>query len=244
MTWAFDQPLAGNHKVVLLALCDRSNDDGDCFPGIPELARKAFISERTVQRVMLDLADQGYISFVSRFTTEGRQTSNRYLIHLDGGRVTECHRGEGDTVVTGEGDTVVTPYEPSEGTVTTNTLGTRAKKPKTQFPVDFEPNQATTQVIHEQNLSPEDVRREIAAMRDWTANAGTGARKSDWQAFARNWFRKSKPMRPSNGPTYRKMGSLERTARETDAVIEELERREIEASQRDRGGNPLALSRL
>jgi hypothetical protein len=78
-------------------------------------------------------------------------------------------------------------------------IHTRARKSETDtqkpepFPSDFEPNEATQSVITAKGLSQADVADEIQSMRDWATNAGPKSKRKDWQAFARNWFRKSNP---------------------------------------------------
>lgn len=42
-------------KMVLLALADIANDAGECFPGVPSLAEKCSMSERTVQEHLVAL---------------------------------------------------------------------------------------------------------------------------------------------------------------------------------------------
>jgi hypothetical protein len=64
MTWVFQHSQStGNDRLVLLAIADRANDDGDdCWPSIPTLARKARCSERTVQRSIKSLAALGELA--------------------------------------------------------------------------------------------------------------------------------------------------------------------------------------
>src|SRR4051794_958033 len=62
MTWAFDQPIAGNEKVVLLALADWARDDGLCWPGQEAIARKARVSDRTVRDILSRLEGRGMIT--------------------------------------------------------------------------------------------------------------------------------------------------------------------------------------
>lgn len=110
MTWAFAQPISGNDKVVLLALADFSDDHGNCWPSIGKIAEKAFVSERTVVRIMATLIEKGYVSSVTRNDQNGRQVANRYALNMCEGEGDNLSEG-GDTVVRGEGDTVVTPLK-------------------------------------------------------------------------------------------------------------------------------------
>lgn len=81
MSWAFRQPLAGNEKVVLLALADRANDSGVCWPGQAEVAAKAYISTKTVGRVMARLEEAGYLRREPRFK-DGQRTSDLTILNL------------------------------------------------------------------------------------------------------------------------------------------------------------------
>jgi hypothetical protein len=109
MTWAFSQPLSGNEKVVLLALADFSNDDGECWPSIPKIAEKSYLSVRTVQRIIIELSDQRYISFVKRSADNGRPISSVYQLHIDGDKLSP-YGDTGDTTMV----TLLSPHkEPS-----------------------------------------------------------------------------------------------------------------------------------
>lgn len=59
--WAWEQPLGGNEKVVLLALADWARDDGLCWPGQEAIATKSRISLRTAQSILKKLETGGYI---------------------------------------------------------------------------------------------------------------------------------------------------------------------------------------
>jgi len=79
MTWAWDQDVGTETELlVLLALADRANDDGEsCFPGNPEVARKARVSVRSVPRIADRLEARGLIKILPR---EGR--SNEYKLNV------------------------------------------------------------------------------------------------------------------------------------------------------------------
>ena len=109
MTWAFEQPISGNEKVVLLALADHANDVGECWPSISRIAEKSYVSERTVQRIISKLVKDGFLQCTIRHDTLGRTAANKYTLLWTGEG--DKLSGGGDTVVTGEGDTVVTPLK-------------------------------------------------------------------------------------------------------------------------------------
>jgi DNA-binding transcriptional ArsR family regulator len=118
MAWAWRQQLSGPEKLVLMALADHADEDGICWPGNAHIARKCNLSQRSVQRHVKNLIDNGYMTAHRRFRNTGGQTSNRYALNVDG--VTICHGGD-DSVSWGDdsGDTPITIIETSTESTTT-----------------------------------------------------------------------------------------------------------------------------
>ena len=61
MTLAFRAAIPATRKLVLLALADCANDQGECYPSIPHLVSKCSLAERTVQESIAQLEAQGMI---------------------------------------------------------------------------------------------------------------------------------------------------------------------------------------
>lgn len=59
LVWELDLP--DSEKILLLALCDRADDDGRCWPSVKTLAAKCSKSERTVQTALRSLGEKGYL---------------------------------------------------------------------------------------------------------------------------------------------------------------------------------------
>lgn len=76
MTLAWKSGLPAGRKMVLLALCDNANDQGECFPSVPMLATKCSMGERTVQQ---HIADMEVLGIVTREMRNGRST----IYHID-----------------------------------------------------------------------------------------------------------------------------------------------------------------
>jgi len=203
MTWAFEQPLSGHAKVVLLVLADFANDDGDCWPSVPVIAKKAYVSERSVQRYIAQLVDQGYMRIEARTAKGGGKTSNRYFLNVKeagqrGGDnltpplVTEMSP-PGDSANTTPGDTVVTCNEPSSLTVRKKEgLTSFPKKPErgSRLPEDFCPDKDATALAEKLEIAPKEAQEQLDAFRDyWHSAPGQKGRKLDWQATFRNWLR-------------------------------------------------------
>lgn len=71
MTMAWKSGLPSGRKMVLLALCDNANDQGECYPSVPMLAEKCSMGERTIQQHIADLEADG---IVTREMRAGRST--------------------------------------------------------------------------------------------------------------------------------------------------------------------------
>lgn len=66
--------------VVLLALADFANDDGECWPAMDTIGQKARMSERNARRVLRKLEADGYVETVEG---RGRNRGNKYVIKSD-----------------------------------------------------------------------------------------------------------------------------------------------------------------
>jgi len=71
MSLAFKTKTQSSRKLVLLALCDSANDQGECYPSILTLAEKCSLSERAIQSAISGLETDG---FVRRELRAGRAT--------------------------------------------------------------------------------------------------------------------------------------------------------------------------
>lgn len=66
MSWAFSLPVPPGEKLVLLALADRANDDGECWPGRESLAIKCSMGLRTIDGHILSLQKKGLLAVEHR----------------------------------------------------------------------------------------------------------------------------------------------------------------------------------
>lgn len=82
MTTAWEIDLPTGQKMVLLALADRANDDGECWPGQESLARKCSLSERAVRENLRRLNEAGLIEIEERYDTDthARKTNVYHLV--------------------------------------------------------------------------------------------------------------------------------------------------------------------
>lgn len=83
MNWAWEQELAPTPKLILMALADAANESDECWPGIPFIARKCCVSERTVQRVLQDFQVAQLMTIQAQFDPKnGRRRSNKYCLNI------------------------------------------------------------------------------------------------------------------------------------------------------------------
>lgn len=80
MTLAWELQLPPTPKLVLLALCDWSDDSGHCFHGMATIARRTSISKRQCQRVMGELIAAKWIAVTGN--QKGGTGSRRYQLNL------------------------------------------------------------------------------------------------------------------------------------------------------------------
>ena len=78
--WRQDCPNATS-KLVLIALADKANDDGECWPGMEHVARMVGISTRQVSTHLQRLEDVGLLARKRRRSGIGRLGS--YVFHLN-----------------------------------------------------------------------------------------------------------------------------------------------------------------
>jgi len=92
VTWAFEQQLNDSvAKLVLIGIADRYNTElGYAYPAVRWLAKVADCSERTVQRKITFLDENGFISILRTHPKDGRtKGANKYSLPMLEG-VTQC----------------------------------------------------------------------------------------------------------------------------------------------------------
>jgi DNA-binding transcriptional MocR family regulator len=117
MNWVWEHsPTKGTELLMLLAIADNAADDGgNAFPSIRTLARKTRLDDRTVQRIVRKLAEQGQLAVVER----GGREPNRYAILMHEELSTplaNCHPRQNATGGTGATPGVAQLRHPTPGT--------------------------------------------------------------------------------------------------------------------------------
>ena len=69
-------------KLVLIALADNANDEGECWPSIATLARKCDMTPNGVKNVIKRLAKKELVAVNRRKRNNGSDASNFYVLNL------------------------------------------------------------------------------------------------------------------------------------------------------------------
>lgn len=80
--WAYDLPLKGSAKPVLVALADMADEAGSCYPGQAKIAGMTGFSERTVRTALVELESLGLLNRVARYEGIRGRKSDRYVLSV------------------------------------------------------------------------------------------------------------------------------------------------------------------
>ncbi|MFF4482945.1 helix-turn-helix domain-containing protein [Streptomyces sp. NPDC001520] len=69
------------HKLVLLAIATRCDQNYSAFPGRALIAGEALVSEERARTLLRELRRNGYLSARQRYRSNGSKTTNRYFVH-------------------------------------------------------------------------------------------------------------------------------------------------------------------
>lgn len=75
--------LPSRAKQIMFYLINRANAEGTCFPSVKTIASDCGVSERTIQRNMNILVEQGFIIKEERYRDNGGQSSNLYRLQIE-----------------------------------------------------------------------------------------------------------------------------------------------------------------
>jgi hypothetical protein len=91
--WNTSPEIRGGDLLVLLALADRADERGVCWPGKKDIARRCRVLPRAVQRSLRKLESAGAIKTLKQ---AGDHATNKYQLTIDGGSLPRL-RGESST---------------------------------------------------------------------------------------------------------------------------------------------------
>ena len=106
LNWAWQQPCPNpTSKLVLMALADHANSDGECWPAMKRIAELTGVSSRQVSTHITDLERLGLISKGDRRRWQGQLRGWDYRINL---RKSDA---SGSTLPVASGSTASSPAE-------------------------------------------------------------------------------------------------------------------------------------
>jgi len=111
-TWAWKQKIRSTHKLVLLSLADRANEQHTCFPSIKRLEFDTGLNRKTIISALKSMSLEGIISY----SKPGFGKANFYQLIGVVGRDSASHN-EPLEITT---DHSVSPNSPKNGTIDPN----------------------------------------------------------------------------------------------------------------------------
>lgn len=150
MNWAWQLRLRPSTKLVLMALADAADDHGYCWPSIPTLSTKTCLDERSVQRIIKSMKQNGIISVNARYRKDGSPTSNKYQLALFtyGDNLSPPHTAKC------QGEVVPAPPAGGGDVTQTTTESFNESKPLQQEADD--PNSTGCELIYPNQLVPQE----------------------------------------------------------------------------------------
>ena len=191
LSFAFSLDISPAEKLVLLSICDCSNDDGLCWPSLEKLSQKCSMSLDGVSRIIRWLESSNILKRKKRF---GRSTvytvniSYQFRSPVENDPESNQFRPGVESIFDPESKEI---YEPS---MNRNKKRKYIRKErangKTGYPEGFEPDIEAINRCAKLGL---DLDEEARKFRDWTT-AG-GYRYADWQAAFRNHLNRASEKR-------------------------------------------------
>ena len=96
MNWAWGIELPPAMKLVLLKLADRANDNGECWPGMGDVAATCGISKASLIRYLKKLDDMGLVQVIHRKGEDGKQQTNMYWLNMEWKPGVNLQPGDGE----------------------------------------------------------------------------------------------------------------------------------------------------
>lgn len=204
LTWAFDQELKPDLKIVLLALADYADGDGVCWPGQKSIAAKAGMSERTVREKLSALEELGYIARRRRQNSEGYRSTDEYKLLPAAPAAWPTGEGAGP-----HRQTVAGTEEPSEPSATNKQSAPR----QTQLPADLTWTNAHSVKALKRGVDVED---QFEKFKDY--HLARASKFADWDRAFHTWLNNARP-EPGGGVARQRPGSPPRTPTDRMAAV-------------------------
>lgn len=204
--WA-ESTHSGTDLLMMLAIADFADDDGNAYPSVGTLALKCRTSPRHVNRILALLRASGELEIR---LNEGPKGTNRYRIALKG--MTPVSPPTSRSPLTPVSSTpdlhVPKPLTPTSDEPSLNHQRTResaraSRSPAadrgSRLPADWKPSDADIGFCRSKrpDLDPAEVAEKF---RDhWLGEPGAKGRKTNWASTWRNWVRNERQGHASRG---------------------------------------------
>jgi DNA-binding MarR family transcriptional regulator len=206
---AWEQDLPSGPKFVLVALSDQSNDNGVCWPSIPQIAKRCGLDVRSVSRSLAKLEQMGLIE---RDVLQGRGTTYRLVFINQSAEtpLTNCHatpdklsslpltncpepltncHATPDKLSSKPSVTISNHQEQGKLRVSQEPPQQEKQQRGSRLPADWNPSDVDFQFCKTErpDLDPE---KTADRFRDyWISQPGAKGIKLNWPATWRNWVR-------------------------------------------------------
>ena len=81
MGYVWDADLKPTQKLLLMAIADRCNDRGECYPGVDDFHKRVGVTQRRIQQLFAELEQCGelYIELGNGIKTASGFTNRYYM---------------------------------------------------------------------------------------------------------------------------------------------------------------------
>lgn len=190
----------GNDLLMLLAIADFADDDGNAYPAVSTLATKCRMKPRNANLILAAIKASGELEVRQN---EGPNGTNRYRIILPGSPLQVSTGVQKSTVCRNMSITPVETY-PKPLQVSTDKPSVNRQEPErgaarspkgSRLPLDWSlPDEYREWSATKLGWSADQAEEIAERFADyWHAATGGNATKADWFATWRNWCRREKP---------------------------------------------------
>ena len=202
-----------SEKLLLLALANYADENGRSYPSQKRLASDTGLSDRTIRRLLAEMADAGLLTRTERTRSDGSRSSDIITLTfptqmsggadtMSGGVRTQCPGGA-DMV------SALTTFEPSSNQVRSEDLPQKTRASK-RCHAEWVPKVETIQRLADEGYQPGQLERALTMIRDHQFPVA----RSDWDATFRNWVRNDRSIRPAGKPNVQHIPDQRQAARE------------------------------
>lgn len=220
--WAYDLPLTGSMKPVLVALADMADESGSCYPSQARIAAMTGFSERTVRNALAGLEEHGLLARISRYEKVRGRLTDRYVLSVGTDlpatlasksiyRQKTSDLPAKNVVSTGNSCRGTTS-EPLENQYIGEVIDIDDLQPGTRTPQPLPDPYILTKEMrewaaqHTPGLNVENTTREFVAY--WRLGEGAGKKKKNWVLTWRNWMKNQHSRLPASERTERRVKRL------------------------------------